>query len=149
MNEGHDLLKGWIFDWCVSVTIWRKGVNLDQERCVWLCCYGVPFNLWNANTFKSIGSLWGEVIQFVEVNNTDSLEYGKFRLITNSMKPINAVISLEYKGNTYPVRICETFDFHEDVPLKFSAGKDQIFVNGEKRVWRQKNGAFFELKQIK
>lgn len=138
MKEGYDQLKGWIYDWCVSVTEWRKEVNLDQERCVWLCCYGVPFNLWNANTFKSIGSLWGEVIQVVEVNNSNSLEYGKVRLITNSLKPINTVITLEYKGNIYPVRICETFDFHEDVALKFSAGKDQISVNGEKKVWRQK-----------
>ncbi|CAL5386852.1 unnamed protein product [Camellia sinensis] len=138
MKEGYDQLKGWIYDWWVSVTEWRKEVNLDQQRCVWLCCYGALFNLWNANTFKSIGSLWGEIIQVVEVNNSNSLEYGKVRLLTNSMKPINMVISLEYKGNKYPVRICETFDFHEDVALKFSAGNDQISVNREKRVWRQK-----------
>ncbi|CAL5384813.1 unnamed protein product [Camellia sinensis] len=138
MKEGYDQLKEWIYDWWVSVTEWRKEVNLDHERCVWLCCYGVPFNLWNANTFKSIGNLWGEIIQVVEVNNSNSLEYGKVRLLTNSIKPINTVISLEYKGNKYPVRICETFDFHEDVALKFSAGNDQISVSGEKRVWRQK-----------
>ena len=62
-------------------------------------CAIMEFHL--TNTFKSISSLGGDVIQCVEVNNRDSFEYGKVRLITINMRPINTTISLEYKGNIY------------------------------------------------
>ncbi|KAF5933213.1 hypothetical protein HYC85_029384 [Camellia sinensis] len=34
---------------------------MEQERRVWLSCYGVPLNLWSYNTFSSIGKKWGVV----------------------------------------------------------------------------------------
>ncbi|GMP49946.1 hypothetical protein CsSME_00016752 [Camellia sinensis var. sinensis] len=62
MGQLDECLK----EWCCSVMEGRRAVVLEQERNVWLCCYGVSLNLWSANTFKSIGNLWGEVVNIAD-----------------------------------------------------------------------------------
>ncbi|KAL7171003.1 hypothetical protein ACSBR2_035795 [Camellia fascicularis] len=52
-------MKEWIYAWCDFVSEWKKDMVIEQERAVWLSCYGVPFNLWSSLTFKNIGKLWG------------------------------------------------------------------------------------------
>ncbi|GMP70796.1 hypothetical protein CsSME_00029496 [Camellia sinensis var. sinensis] len=50
----------------------QEGKTIQQERCVWLVCHGIPLNLWNVGTFKAVGNIWGEVVQLDEA--TSSLE---------------------------------------------------------------------------
>ncbi|KAL7231486.1 hypothetical protein ACSBR2_009690 [Camellia fascicularis] len=47
MNSSGD----WIMEWCESIIEWNKGVRLDNDRVVWVSCFGVPPNLWNVNNF--------------------------------------------------------------------------------------------------
>ncbi|KAL7167317.1 hypothetical protein ACSBR2_037896 [Camellia fascicularis] len=111
MKSHVESLKEWIFDWCVSMQEWEAGVIPTQERCVWLSCFGIPLNLWNVETFRSIEALWGEVVQFDE-NSTrgTSFQYDKVRIITSCMDFINGVVLVKNKGKEYPMRVCENLD---------------------------------------
>ncbi|CAL5328306.1 unnamed protein product [Camellia sinensis] len=104
-------LKDWMFDWCDSLQERQAGTIIDQERCVWLSCFGIPFNLWNIETFRSLGALWGEVVQFDE-NNTRGISFqcGKVRIITSCMDFIKYIVLVKNKGKDYPVRVCENLD---------------------------------------
>ncbi|GMP52709.1 hypothetical protein CsSME_00018419 [Camellia sinensis var. sinensis] len=53
----------WIMEWCESIIEWHKGVRLDNERVVWVRCFGVPPHLWNANNFRKIGEGCGVVVE--------------------------------------------------------------------------------------
>ncbi|KAL7164650.1 hypothetical protein ACSBR2_040531 [Camellia fascicularis] len=86
----------------------EKGKVIEQERCVWLACYGIPVNLWNTGTFKEIGTIYEEVIQHnVDTSNAKSFLCGKVRIITNNRDFINQVILLECNGKQFPVRVVE------------------------------------------
>lgn len=112
MKEWKERLKEWIYEWCISMEEWEKGRMIESERCVWLLCSGIPFNLWNRRTFNDIGGVWGEVVQLDEdINNPVSFQWGKVRIITKSREFINKVVTLECKGNYYPVRVCEEIVF--------------------------------------
>ncbi|KAL7248025.1 hypothetical protein ACSBR2_002843 [Camellia fascicularis] len=67
----RQVLGEWIDEWCETIVEWRKGMVTEQEREVWLRCYGVPFNLWNNTNFRKIEELWGEVLEVDE--NTISM----------------------------------------------------------------------------
>ncbi|KAL7181930.1 hypothetical protein ACSBR1_040775 [Camellia fascicularis] len=107
-REARTKLQEWMLEWCDSITDWEKGKYVEQKRCVWLACAGVPFNLWSVNTFRDIGKLWGEVVQFDDdTTNQNSLQWGKVRVITSKMEFINTVIHVECNGSLFPVRVCE------------------------------------------
>ncbi|CAL5378234.1 unnamed protein product [Camellia sinensis] len=108
MSEKLKALEGWIQSWSESVKVWQKGMVLDQERFVWLTCYGVPLNLWNCKTFSNIGRSWGEVIGIDEdTSRMRSFQSGKVRIATKCMESINTTITLRCKGVDYPVKVCE------------------------------------------
>ncbi|KAL7263527.1 hypothetical protein ACSBR1_001645 [Camellia fascicularis] len=87
---------------------WKSGLRLHQERCIWIRCYGIPLNFWSVNTLKSIGSVWGKVIQFDgNLGQPLSFSSAKVRIVTKKMEIINEVVNLECKGQLYPVRVCE------------------------------------------
>lgn len=108
MTEKLKTMEGWIQLWSESVKVWQKGMILDQERFVWLTCYGVPLNLWSCKTFSSIGRSWGEVIGIDEdTSKMRSFQSGKVRIATKCMESINTTIILRCKGVDYPVKVCE------------------------------------------
>ncbi|KAL7175559.1 hypothetical protein ACSBR2_029205 [Camellia fascicularis] len=109
------LFKSWIHDWCEYITEWRSGMYLQQERCVWVTFYGVPLNLWNSDTFRKIGRLWGEVVLLNgDVSSPKSFHCGRFKIVTNVMNPINTNLNLECKGRIYPIRVLEELISEED-----------------------------------
>ncbi|XP_028057424.1 uncharacterized protein LOC114261350 [Camellia sinensis] len=111
LQEGNVSLQDWVYEWCDSVSEWRSGFYEDQERCVWIYCFGVPLNLWNVNTFKSIGRVWGEVVHLDDdTTRTNSFQYGRVRVVTKSMENINKVIYLGCDGSLVPVRVCEAME---------------------------------------
>ncbi|CAL5364047.1 unnamed protein product [Camellia sinensis] len=78
MKENLKLMEKWIHEWCESIKKWKQGMAIEQERLVWLTCYGVPLNLWSSNTFMNIGELWGEVIGIDDdTSRMHSLHSGK------------------------------------------------------------------------
>ncbi|XP_028089322.1 uncharacterized protein LOC114289755 [Camellia sinensis] len=128
MKRQKEVIKEWIFDWCSSMEEWDPRCSFIQERCVWLNCSGIPFNLWSVTTFKSIGAVWGEVVQVHE----DTIKHvsfccGKIRVITKSMELINRTVRLSCKGVLYPVRVYECPEF-----VEMSASSKSCSVNGWK-----------------
>ncbi|KAG5540129.1 hypothetical protein RHGRI_020384 [Rhododendron griersonianum] len=76
---------------------------------MWLSCYGVPLNLWNADTFHNIGKNWGKVITLDDATSKgSSFSMGKVKsFITNVFEAINQVFTLDFNGYSYPVRVIE------------------------------------------
>ncbi|XP_028056423.1 uncharacterized protein LOC114260478 [Camellia sinensis] len=108
MREKLKLMEVWVKDWAESVTEWKQGMSITQERDVCLSCYGMPLNVWNNNTFYSIGRLWGEVTGLADdTSNMENLICGKVRIVTKCMESINKTINLDCKGVLYPIKVCE------------------------------------------
>lgn len=59
MKVKFQKMQEWLNEWCESAHEWQHGLVFEQERYVWLSCYGVPLNLWSFTTFNNIGkNLW-------------------------------------------------------------------------------------------
>ncbi|XP_028124045.1 uncharacterized protein LOC114321098 [Camellia sinensis] len=87
-------------------SLWKLS-NLSS-RTVWINCYGVPLNLWNLNTFKSIGRVWGEVIMVDDSTLKQlSFECGRVLIITNQLEVINHAITLVCKHDDHIIRVTE------------------------------------------
>ena len=83
-------------------------LHLEQERKVWLSCYGIPLNLWISDTFKRIGRVWGEVVNFDgDICEPTLFSCGRIRITTTIMELINSSINLDYKGRIFLIRVCE------------------------------------------
>ncbi|KAL7218941.1 hypothetical protein ACSBR2_012080 [Camellia fascicularis] len=126
MKEWKVKLEEWIYEWCISMEEWEKGKMIESERCVWLYCFGIPFNLWNIKTLNDIGRVWGEVVQHDEgTNNLASFQWSKVRIITTNREFINAVVILECNGAQYPIRVCEEIS----LPLGTTTGLGSCQLN--------------------
>ncbi|KAL7185377.1 hypothetical protein ACSBR2_027338 [Camellia fascicularis] len=91
-------IKEWFKNWSQFVVEWKPGVYLEQERCVWLRCYGLPLSLWNRGTFNNIGSFWGTVLSLDDdICQPKSFSHSRIRVATSSMEFINKNIFLECK----------------------------------------------------
>ncbi|KAL7177659.1 hypothetical protein ACSBR2_030924 [Camellia fascicularis] len=51
LQNKKPLFLDWFQEWSEYITEWRSGMHLQQERHVWINCYGIPPNLWSSNTF--------------------------------------------------------------------------------------------------
>lgn len=106
MLEGGEL--SWLSNWFVDVKPWKPNIKMEYSRVVWLNCYGIPINLWNANTFFNIGKLWGEIITLDEATSKKtSFSVGKVKIYTNAFEVINQSIDLEHDGMIYPIKVVE------------------------------------------
>ncbi|KAL7218938.1 hypothetical protein ACSBR2_012077 [Camellia fascicularis] len=101
-------IKEWFREYSQSVGEWKPGFHYEQGRCFWLRCYGIPLNFWNRNTFNNIGNIWGTVLNLDgDITYQKSFSYTKIKLVTPYMELINKTIFLEYKGQVYPILVCE------------------------------------------
>ncbi|KAL7264043.1 hypothetical protein ACSBR1_002075 [Camellia fascicularis] len=101
-------IKEWFKDWIQFVVEWKPGFHIEQERCVWLRCYGIPLNLWNRSTFNSIRSLWGSALNLDgDICQPKVFFHTRIRVVTSCMEFINKTILLECKGKIHPILMCE------------------------------------------
>ncbi|KAI7979334.1 hypothetical protein LOK49_Contig386G00001 [Camellia lanceoleosa] len=87
-------------------SFWKR--DNPCTRAVWINCYGVLLNLWNFNTFKSVGNVWGEVVS-VDESTLSSLSFisGKVLIVTSHLEVINSTVVLVSKGVEYNLRVME------------------------------------------
>ncbi|KAG5554540.1 hypothetical protein RHGRI_012181 [Rhododendron griersonianum] len=98
----------WLGNWFDEVHRWKPDPLKEISRAVWLNCYGVPLNVWNAETFHSIGRIWGEVITLDgATSNCSSFDVGKVKISTNVFEAINQTVDLDFNGKVFPVRVVE------------------------------------------
>ncbi|KAL7200136.1 hypothetical protein ACSBR2_022276 [Camellia fascicularis] len=101
-------IKEWFKERSQFVVEWKPGFDLEQERCVWLRCYGIPLNLWNRGTLDNIGSMWGTVLSLDgDICQPKSFSHIRIRVATSCMEFINKTISLECKGKLHPILVCK------------------------------------------
>lgn len=68
----------------------------------------VPLNLWNADTFRNIGKLWGEVVTLDEaISNKAYFSVGKIKISSSTFEVINHSLNLEHNGVLFPIRVVE------------------------------------------
>ncbi|KAI7985209.1 Polyadenylate-binding protein 1-like [Camellia lanceoleosa] len=85
-----------------------KSMRHELGRLVWLNCYGVPINFWNAITFSNIGKAWGEIVQLEdETLKGMSFVVGRVLIFTKCFEMINQTMTVEFKGISYPIRVIE------------------------------------------
>ncbi|KAL7232299.1 hypothetical protein ACSBR2_010342 [Camellia fascicularis] len=105
-----ETIKQWFQDWSEEIVEWEPERVRVKERMVWLCCYGIPWNLWKRATLNRIGKLWGEVICIEgDLCNPVSFECAKIQIVTRCIEPINQAINLECKGTLHSVRVWEQY----------------------------------------
>ncbi|KAG5562906.1 hypothetical protein RHGRI_005595 [Rhododendron griersonianum] len=98
----------WLGNWFDEVNRWKPEPLKEISRAVWLNCYGVPLNVWNAETFHCIGIIWGEVITLDgATSNCSSFDVGKVKISTNVFEAINQTVDLDFNGKVFPVRVVE------------------------------------------
>ncbi|KAF7142921.1 hypothetical protein RHSIM_Rhsim05G0113800 [Rhododendron simsii] len=93
--------------WFSETNPW-DGQAACAERFVWLCCYGIPLNVWSNISFKSIGELWGSFISTDEATMKMSYFAEAIILIaTNIFKEIDEWIIVDVEGKSYKVKVME------------------------------------------
>ncbi|CAL5380603.1 unnamed protein product [Camellia sinensis] len=108
LQSNIDKIKELFKGWSQSVMVWKPNLHLQQERCVWLRCRGIPLHLWNRNTLNSIGSLWGTILSLDgDICHPKSFSHTRIRVATACMELINKTILLECKGKFYSILVCE------------------------------------------
>ncbi|KAL7233551.1 hypothetical protein ACSBR1_017214 [Camellia fascicularis] len=101
-------IKELIGDWCEEITEGKPGQVLEQERSVWLSCYGIPLHLWNSYNIRKIGEVWGQVLCLEGVTSQPlTFVCAKVKISTKSMESINSAVNLECRGRVFPVKVCE------------------------------------------
>ncbi|GMP76186.1 hypothetical protein CsSME_00032970 [Camellia sinensis var. sinensis] len=118
----------WLKGWSQFVMAWKPNLHLQQERCVWLRCYGIPLHLWNRNTLNSIGKVWGTILSLDgDICHPKSFSHARIRVATASMEYINKTICLECKGISYYILVCEDHLADSD-GMKTSRMEDSDFT---------------------
>ncbi|GKD51808.1 hypothetical protein Tco_1280784, partial [Tanacetum coccineum] len=79
-----------------------------KERIVWVDIEGVPLNAWSHLTFKKIGSIWGEMVDLEEENDT-LFARKRICIKTSHMENILESFKLIVKGKVFWVRAKELF----------------------------------------
>ncbi|KAH7863199.1 hypothetical protein Vadar_014651 [Vaccinium darrowii] len=106
--EGVVIYLNWLYNWFVDAKPWTPNLKVESSQVVWLNCYGIPVNLWDANTFFNIGKVWGETITLDEATSKKtSFSMGKIKISTNSFEVINHSLTLEHNGLIFPIRVVE------------------------------------------
>ncbi|KAL7193522.1 hypothetical protein ACSBR2_025185 [Camellia fascicularis] len=113
-----ELGNGWLYESMIMRL--KAHYSVQQERCVWVSCYGVPLNLWNSDAFCMIGRLWGELVLLNgDVSSPQSFRCGRFKIVTSVMDPINTSLNMECKRRVYPIRVFEE-QITEEVSISYN-----------------------------
>lgn len=100
-------------NWFEHIKSWN-GEHANEERFVWISCFGMPLSTWSSQTFKEIGSIWGDFLKVDE--NTlrgSSYEKGRILIATDQTQRIEGVVELVVDGIRYLVRIEEDDSFRK------------------------------------
>ncbi|KAH7859110.1 hypothetical protein Vadar_031653 [Vaccinium darrowii] len=134
-NEGmrdKTLKELWVKNWFSDFHPW-SGEQAKEERFVWISCFGMPLSAWSSQTFKDIGSIWGE---FIEVDENTlkggSYEKGRILIATDHSKRIEGNIELVEDGRKYIVRIEEESSFRKVESSNFLPDFDALSVHDDK-----------------
>ncbi|KAL7218082.1 hypothetical protein ACSBR2_011370 [Camellia fascicularis] len=80
-------IKEWFQAWSLFVLEWNPAAHIQQERCAWLKCHGIPLHLWNRNTLNSIGSLWGTILHLEgDICCPDSFSFYRIKITTSAVR---------------------------------------------------------------
>lgn len=121
----------WMAQWFTLVKPWQ-GEPASIERFVWLSCYGMPLNSWNAESFKNIGEIWGYFIRVDDETLKDfSFTKGKVLIATEEQSRIQRWIRLDVGGLRYDVLVKEESSCAnpDELGMEFRRGVNEKIEN--------------------
>jgi len=81
--------RSWFDEIFTSVTPWDGSFEL-KERCAWICCRGIPLQIWCNQSFSKVGAVVGEVVEIDEATEKrETLEFARVRVKTLVSTTIN------------------------------------------------------------
>jgi len=104
-----------------SVSRWLPHV-VAKQRHIWLRFYGLPMHVWDEQSFKKLGALFGEFLDFDDDTiNLSRLDMARLLVGNTSMSFINEQLKVEVMGAGFNVWVVE-----EVVPV-MGLNKEVIF----------------------
>lgn len=99
--------------WCSifkEVRCWTPNL-VAKNRKVWLRFYGIPLHVWEESTFKKLGSIFGEFLDFDEATiERRRLDLARILVSTNRMGFIQDVVKINVMGAVFGVSVVEEGD---------------------------------------
>ncbi|KAL4287886.1 hypothetical protein AHAS_Ahas19G0231000 [Arachis hypogaea] len=90
-----------------KVSRWEESARCESRR-VWLECHGVPLHVWSLETFKTMGSLWGDVISCdIGTRAGSSFRSGRIQVDTGTFDTIQGWINISVGGSGFDVYVKE------------------------------------------
>ncbi|KAE8676506.1 receptor-like protein kinase-like [Hibiscus syriacus] len=94
-------------EWFSLVEAWSESLVMECRR-VWLVCEGVPFHVWNWDTFKNIADKWGLLLAIDEsCQSPSSFDRAKFQVLTKADARIDVMVELKVGDNFFKVMVHE------------------------------------------
>jgi hypothetical protein len=91
----------------ISVKKWSPNV-VAKQRKVWLKVYGLPLHVWEEKCFKTVGSMFGDFVDFDESTiGFTRLDLARICVNTTRMAFINEKLRLDVMGALYDVWVVE------------------------------------------
>jgi hypothetical protein len=102
--ENH---KDWWDAHFKEVKVWTPNL-VAKGRVVWIKIYGLPVHVWEEQTFKRLGSLFGEFLDFDESTITrQSLNVARIQIYSNGMSLIDEHLSIKVVGSVFDLWVVE------------------------------------------
>lgn len=90
-----------------SVKRWLPNMVVRQRR-IWLRFHGLPMHVWDEQSFKKLGTMFGEFLDFDEDTiNSSIFDMARLLVGTTSMALVNEQISVEVMGAVFNVWVME------------------------------------------
>lgn len=91
----------------ISVNRWLPNMVATHRR-IWLRVYGLPMHAWDEQSFKKLGNLFGEFLDFDDESiNASRLDMARVLVRTTSLALINEPVSVEVMGAVFNVLVME------------------------------------------
>ncbi|KEH40713.1 DUF4283 domain protein [Medicago truncatula] len=90
-----------------SVKRWAPNL-VSKQRLIWIRCFGLPLHVWDEKTFKKMGALFGEFVDFDEETiGLNRVDMGRIYVLSSSMAFVNEKLRVEVMGVVFDVWVVE------------------------------------------
>lgn len=99
--------KEWLLEWFEEIRAWSPR-EIDNERCAWIRCHGVPYHAWSEEFFSFLVSAFGEFVCLDDnTKNKTALDVARVMYRTKVHNSINRIVKVDINGEVFPVKMVE------------------------------------------
>lgn len=99
--------KDWVGDWLDEIRSWCPR-EIDNERVVWLRCFGVPVHAWNDNFFSYLVSGIGSFVCVDDITaRKECLDVARILVKTKVHDLVSRIVKVEINGDIFSIKMTE------------------------------------------